>query len=311
MGEYMMQGYGQWGLWGEQAPADYQQGQAPWHGQQPGYGWQGQQPWYPQQPQQPWNARQSWEVQQQSISSQDVWNGYGQNGAGQDWPYARTQWPDDLESLIAEPEAVPETVAETEQTEAKQPSKAVNLVLNILTFGFVLFLLAGSTMFAFSNKDTKSLFGYRFYNVLTPSMAPFFKPGDMIFVKLVKDPLTDVQPGDVVTFKPSPKSDAFLTHRVVELLPEEEKRPPRMVTKGDHNNAEDPPVALSAVVGVHQFTIPFFGKVVDLMRANLIVVCVCIGAVFLLLTVLRAYFAARREEKQKAAAPPTRDIHAF
>jgi len=195
---------------------------------------------------------------------------------------------------------MPETALETVESGKKQPSKAVNLLLNILTFSFVIFLLAGSTIFAFSNKDTKSLFGYRFYNVLTPSMVPFFKPGDMIFVKLVEP--SQVKVGDVVTFSPSPHSEAFLTHRVVGLLPAEGGKPARMVTKGDHNNAADPPVGLNSVIGVHQFTIPYFGKVVDMIRTNLLMVCVCMGAIFLLLSVLRAYFAARKEERRKAAA---------
>jgi len=126
-------------------------------------------------------------------------------------------------------------------------------------------------------------------------MQPAFKPGDMIFVKLTNP--SDVKIGDIVTFNPSPKSTAFLTHRVVNLLPADESQPARMVTKGDFNNTEDPPVGLSAVIGVHTFTIPVMGRVVEMMRSNLLLVCICFGAVFLLLAVLRAYFAARKQEK--------------
>ena len=302
MTDYMQgQGYTQWNPWG-QTPPEYQQAQAPWQAQQAGYGFQ----------EQPWNAQQPWYTQQlpQSWNAQQVWNAQPRY-EGQ---YARSVWPDDLESLVAQEEFLPEALPEAAQPGKKQPSKAVNLVLNVLTFCFVAFLLAGSTIFAFSNKETKNLFGYRFYNVLTPSMQPFFKPGDMIFVKLTQP--SQVKVGDVVTFSPSAKSTAFLTHRVVELLPAQEGKPARMVTKGDYNNAADPPVGLSAVIGVHVFTIPFMGKVIDMMRSNLLIVCVCMGAIFLLLTVLRAYFAARREESKRAKAvsalpPPLTDIHAF
>jgi len=209
---------------------------------------------------------------------------------------------------------MPETApAEEAQTGKKPPSKAVNLVLNALTFCFVAFLIAGSTIFAFSNNESKNLFGFRFYNVLTPSMQPLFKPGDMIFVKLAEP--SQVKVGDVVTFNPSSRSTAFLTHRVEELLPAEEAKPARMVTKGDFNNAADPPVDLSAVIGVHVLTVPFMGRIVEMMRSNLLIVCVCFGAAFLLLMVLRAYFAVRRENKAKAAPPPADpqpfDIHAY
>lgn len=316
MGSDYMQGQvcAQWNPWG-QVPSGYPQTQAAWP-QQPNYGGQGQQPWNAQQT---WYAppQPAWDTRQQNLGRQDIWGAYGQAGAGQERLYAQTQWPDPLEDLTEAQEMAPEAAPEAVPAGKKQPSKAANLVLNILTLCFVGFLIAGSTIFAFSNKEDKSLFGFRFYNVLTPSMQPFFKPGDMIFVKLVKDPAAEVHEGDVVTFSPSAKSTAFLTHRVSELLPADETHAARMVTKGDYNNAADPPVSLNAVIGVHVFTIPFFGKIVDMMRSNLLVVCICMGAIFLLLTVLRAYFAARKEGKQKSAgiapppAAPATVIHAF
>jgi len=281
----------------------------PWNARQPGYGSQGQNQWDAQQPYSGWQAP--------GYGGQSNWNMYEPIGARQMRQGVGTLWPDDLESLIAEEEYLPaampaamlEPISEAAPPEGRQPSKAASLLLNILTFCFVGFLLAGSTIFAFSNSESKNLFGYRFYNVLTPSMAPFFKPGDMIFVKLTEP--SQVKVGDVVTFSPSAKSTAFLTHRVMELLPEEEGKQARMITKGDYNNAADPPVGLNAVIGVHKFTIPFFGKVVDMMRSNLIMVCVCMGAVFLLLTVLRAYFAARKEEKKRAPALQPFDLQPF
>ena len=321
------QGYAQWNHpWG-QAPADYQQAQAPWNTQQPDYGSQGQQAWNAQQPQQPWSARQPdwqgqqpWSAQQpldaqQSSCGAQTWSAYEPIYTGQARQQGGELRADEIESFFAEAPATRETaVRETAQPENLRRNKTVNFILNALTLCVVAFLIAGSTVFAFSNNAEKSLFGYRFYNVLTPSMQPLFKPGDMIFVKLV-DP-SQVQVGDVVTFNPSTKSDAFLTHRVVGLLPPDEKYPARMVTKGDYNNAEDPPVGLNAVIGTHMFTVPQFGRVVDMMRSNLLLVCICFGALFLLLTVLRAYFAARKQEKENGetvqdSSRPLPDIHAF
>ncbi|MDR2686686.1 MAG: signal peptidase I [Oscillospiraceae bacterium] len=281
MATYDTQGqeYAPWGPWGQQAPQAYPQAQVPWYTQPTRYDSQ----W--QQPQQPWNTQQAWDAQQ-TWNTQQPWNAWQQNIGGQE-----------IWSLPAEEEAMPEPIPEALLAK-KQPSKAVNLVLNLLTFCVVAFVIVGSTVFAFSNDANKNLFGFRFYNVLTPSMQPLFKPGDMIFVKLT-DP-SNVKVGDVVTFNPSAKSTAFLTHRVAELLPAEEAKPARMVTKGDFNNAADPPVDLSAVIGVHVFTIPFMGRVVEMMRGNLLLVCICFGTGFLLLMVLRAYFAARKENGTKA-----------
>ncbi|MCL2299789.1 MAG: signal peptidase I [Firmicutes bacterium] len=291
------QAYAPWNPWGQQTPRDYTQALASRYMQQGGWGYQAQPDWNPQPV---WDARQpqpAWGAQQPSYGGQ----------------YAQAQYPAWTREADGETPADILPAATPEAAPPKRSSRAANLVLNILTICFVVFLIAGSTIFAFSNSETKNLFGYRFYHVLTPSMRPLFKPGDMIFVKLA-DP-SEIKVGDVVTFSPGAKSTAFLTHRVEELLPADGTHPARMVTKGDANNAADPPVNLSAAIGVHVFTIPFIGNVVDMMRTNLALVCVCFGAVFLLLAVLRAYFAARREEKKrKAGAPPAGrpfDIHAF
>ena len=285
------QDYTQWGLW-YQAPQDSRQGQVPWNTQQ--QGWQAPQSCWPGYGQDAWTAYQpvyNWQARQEDWRQQALWN---KRQPDCDWQ----AWQEDWQGQEVPLEEDPFAACEAALPELPKPSKAVNYILNILCYCFVVFLLAGSTMFAFSNNADKSLFGYRFYNVLTPSMKPFFKPGDMIFVRLAEP--SQIKEGDVVTFHPSSKSTAFLTHRVVGLLPADEAQPARMVTKGDYNNAEDPPVRLDAVIGVHVFTIPMFGRVVEMMRSNLLLVCVCLGAVFLLLTVLRAYFAVRRQEKRKA-----------
>jgi len=176
----------------------------------------------------------------------------------------------------------------------QKDKKTLNVILNIFVYGLSILLIVGATMFAFSNDTDKSLFGYRFYNVLTPSMQPFFNAGDMIFVKLA-DP-SEIKVQDVVTFKPNPRSDAYLTHRVVKLLPADDVNPARMITQGDNNNAADPPMTMDAVIGVHQFTIPFAGKAIMMVRDNFLLMSICIAASLLLLIVLRSYFAAQKQE---------------
>ncbi len=218
----------------------------------------------------------------------------------QNWAFAFEDEPYEemTDEVMTESDVISDESEEAEQKEPeKQKNKAVERVLNILTYAFVILLIAGSTMFAFSNNTDKSLFGYRFYHVLTPSMRPEFNVGDMIFVKMV-DP-SDVEVGDIVTFHPSSKSKAFLTHRVVQLLPaDEENQQDRMVTKGDFNNAEDPPVSLDAVIGVHAFTIPAMGGIIEFVRDNIVLMGICIGAIFLLLNVLRVYFKVRKQDKK-------------
>ena len=71
--------------------------------------------------------------------------------------------------------------------------KVVFIVLNVLFYGFIIFLLA----FAIANISAKkhnnipSIFGYGFLTVASDSMDgnkdDSFKEGDMIIVKIVKD----------------------------------------------------------------------------------------------------------------------------
>jgi signal peptidase len=213
---------------------------------------------------------------------------FGNNETAQPWKQEPTfTFGDNLRKKAAE-----ENTSEDVKGKDKKKNKAINIVLNILTYAFIIALIVGSTMFAFSNNTDKHIFGYRFYHVLTPSMSPTFNEGDMIFIKIVDDPAT-VKKDDIVTFQPSPRSTSFLTHRVVELLPADDKNPARMITQGDANNAKDPPVRLDAVIGIHVFTVPYMGGIIDFMRNNLLLMGICFGATLLLISVLRVYFSTR------------------
>lgn len=78
-----------------------------------------------------------------------------------------------------------------------------------------------------------SIIGYKFYVVLTGSMSPVIKPGDLVIVKEVLP--SDVNQGDIITFKSSP-SNNIITHRVKEIVKEDSIK---FVTQGDANNAQD------------------------------------------------------------------------
>ncbi|MCL2513655.1 MAG: hypothetical protein FWF08_07115, partial [Oscillospiraceae bacterium] len=84
---------------------------------------------------------------------------------------------------------------------SKGRPKIVTIVSNVLFYAVIISVLTGATVFALSRNADKAFFGYRFYNVLTPSMAPVINKGDLVFVKVV--PSSDIQKGDIITFNPS------------------------------------------------------------------------------------------------------------
>jgi len=172
--------------------------------------------------------------------------------------------------------------------------KAFRIVTNILFYALVLAIVGGSALFALSKDPQKSYFGYRLYTVKTPSMTPQagggsppggFRAGDAIVVKLVS-PET-IQVGDIVTYIPGKDPNVYLTHRVVKILDHlHEDKGLFFVTRGDANDADDPPIRGNAVVGVKVLNIPGTGAVLQFIRDNfilsLVVIISSIGFVILL-----------------------------
>jgi len=187
-------------------------------------------------------------------------------------------------------------VGETSKPEQSPKNKRIKLISDIIVFALSIALIVGSVMFAFSNNTGKSLFGFRFYNVLTQSMVPVFEPGDMIFIKLCQP--EDIEIGDIITFVPNQKYDAYLTHRVVDIIPADGENNMRFVTKGDHNNAEDPSIDSRVLVGKYLFHIPKAGILINLVRQNLVVMIITIIALFAFVAVMRAFLSTKKESEK-------------
>lgn len=194
--------------------------------------------------------------------------------------------------------------ADTEKAEKsakfKKPKKKTNrflkIITNIVFYTLCLVLIVGSTIFAFSNDPQKSYFGYRFYNVLSDSMTPNeesppggFYAGDIIIVKMCEP--EDVKVGDIITFVPGRDSRAYLTHRVVNIKTQlNNDEGLFFVTRGDANNADDPPIAADMVIGKKVLSIPKVGGVLQFIRNNFILSIVFVVSTFAFIMVLRYYF---------------------
>ena len=75
------------------------------------------------------------------------------------------------------------------------------------------------------------------------SMEPTFHAGDFIITRDV--PASELKPGDVILFD---NGERHVMHRIVSVaLPENGDAV--LITRGDNNPVDDPPVAASAVVG--------------------------------------------------------------
>lgn len=181
--------------------------------------------------------------------------------------------------------------------EAKESTnrKIFLFIYNLFFYTLTIGILLSSLMFAFSEKSDAAIFGYRFYQVLTNSMAPQpdspsrgFYAGDIVLVKMADG--SQVKEGDIVTFQVG-DGDRYLTHRMVERLTElNGEKGDFIVTKGDANKSKDPPIEADRVHGKVTFVIPKMGNILNFVQENLWLCIVCVLSTFGFFLVLKAYF---------------------
>ena len=171
--------------------------------------------------------------------------------------------------------------------------KAFRVIRKFFIYLFAVGVIIAAVLFATSKSPNKSFFGYRYYTVLTPSMSPTYKTGDMVFVKLQN--ASDINVGDVITFNPSSNSNAYLTHRVTEKLENYEGTGVTCFrTKGDANDSEDAMlIDQERVIGSVRFSIPKLGYIVRFVQLRWYVVLPLIALVWIFFKLLNIYLAPK------------------
>ena len=197
----------------------------------------------------------------------------------------------------------------------KQNKKINNYVLSrimdVIFFLIIILMLSGSFLFMISQKEDKTIAGYRFYDVLTNSMVKTkpeqkgnFNSGDMIIIKSTKP--EDIEVGDIITFVPNSDSkDTFLTHRVIKKVEnkgesKKKENVPSFITQGDANNSPDPEVSGKNVIGKKVLVIPKAGKIVKSIREHLVLSLVFVISLFLLVFIIKGYFEEVKKSKRKS-----------
>ncbi len=128
--------------------------------------------------------------------------------------------------------------------------KAKKIILDIFTSFIILlslFLLTIGLLPKFTSYDA--------YYVISDSMTPAIKKGDLVFTKEVE--FEEVEVDDVLTFTKD-GSGRWFSHRVVKI----NEAGKSFRTKGDNNNAEDPGyTSFENVVGRVEKKMPLVGFV--------------------------------------------------
>jgi signal peptidase len=175
--------------------------------------------------------------------------------------------------------------------------KVFNAFKNVVVYLVSIGIVVGAILFVTDNSPQKSLFGYRYYTVLTASMEPTLSTGDIVIVKLAN--ASDINVGDIITFNPSSDSDAYLTHRVTQKLEDYEGSGVTCFkTQGDSNNTEDAfLIDSSRVIGTVSFSIPKLGYVVRFVQLKWYFVLAFVVLLIVFFKLVGYYFSLGSDEQ--------------
>ncbi len=195
---------------------------------------------------------------------------------------------------------------ETEEVRSESGAgyKVYSVIRSVLVYLLAIGMIVAALFFAADRNPQKSLFGFRYYTILTPSMSPTYDVGDMVFVKLMNADSINV--GDVITFNPSSESDAYLTHRVAEKINDYEGTGVTCFrTKGDANDSEDSfLIDESRVIGAVSFSVPKLGYVFRFVQLRWYFVAALIVLIGVFLHLIKMYFSSERKDEEKTENLP-------
>lgn len=175
--------------------------------------------------------------------------------------------------------------------------RVFSVTRRVFVYLLSLLIIIAAAFFAADRSPNKSLFGYRYYVVLTDSMVPEFSSGDMVFVKRANADSINV--GNVITFNPSSGSAAYLTHRVTEKLVDYQGTGVTCFrTKGDANNSDDSfLIDESRVIGTVQFHVPKLGAMVRFVQLRWYILIPLIALVIIFFRLMKYYFSLRGNDE--------------
>ncbi|MDE5630910.1 MAG: signal peptidase I, partial [Bacilli bacterium] len=121
-------------------------------------------------------------------------------------------------------------------------------------------------------KDIASINGYAVLEVISGSMEPTIKIGDIIIINTNAD---DYKQGDIITF--NDVNGSFVTHRLVSI------DDGKMITKGDANDSEDEEMDTKEIVGKYVSKISGAGKLIASLKNPFVMLLIMIIGIVLCL----------------------------
>lgn len=143
--------------------------------------------------------------------------------------------------------------------------KILNILKIIILVLLVLFVIATAYQKVIPNNP--SIFGFRTFSIITNSMSPILKRGDVILVK--EKSINEYKIGDIITFKGmgGELDGKIITHELVAKAKENGRN--IFYTQGKQNISLDPAVYEEQILGEYVYKFRFFSIVEKLMNSTI------------------------------------------
>jgi sortase B len=104
------------------------------------------------------------------------------------------------------------------------------------------------------------LVGYQVFAVQSASMAPLFRKGDAVAVRV--GPGAPLHPGQVITYRSTFNPRVLVSHRLVSINPLTRQA----ITRGDALKQNDSAISQSQILGPVTAVLPHLGSLLDAIR---------------------------------------------
>lgn len=142
--------------------------------------------------------------------------------------------------------------------------RILSILITVFAICMMIFTITAANVFG---KTEKSLFGFKFFIVLSDSMKDEFQAGDVVISKVVD--VNTIEPGDIITFRSvDPMSfGEVVTHKVREETVYEGAK--AFVTYGTATGTPDStPVPVEQVIGKYQTALPKLGFFLQFLKTT-------------------------------------------
>lgn len=161
----------------------------------------------------------------------------------------------------------------------KSIMKILDILKMMLLAILIIFVIATAYQKVIPNYP--SVFGFRTFSIITSSMEPKLKIGDVILVKEIKP--SSLKVGDIITFKgmSGDLAGKIVTHEIVGITKEAGRK--IFYTKGIKNVSNDPAVYEEQILGKYIYKFKIFSLIEKIMSTKigfLLIIIIPLGYIY-------------------------------